>query len=993
MQSDHGNMKTMKTTVLASMVLSATLLVTPLLHLAQLTSTAPVEPSVPPTFGDVAYGQFPKQVLTFRQAKSDQPTPWLFHIHGGVWTNRQRIFGLVTVPGFVQDMLNHGISAVSAGYRFLDEGTADVLNPLVKGPMLGCECALQFVRSKAKEWHLDKAFHKDLADPTVGYLVARESTRPLCGTVQHPQTRLDPQQTRGWIPNCDYGGIAFGINADSAKNLSSFEVFLAGREKLLPLFNEYSPYALVTRDSTADKMIFNARDYGAKGDGVANDSEAIQLAIEAAIRAGAGSTVSIPAGHYYLGPVRDGRDKWSYFRIDGNPDHLTIKGAGANKTVFLTSGASQPFVVRSASNLVIRGFSVDWKTLNLTQGVVTAVDPENGTYQVAMDEGYAAPNAEIFQANDRYKPELRVLSPGRNTFGWRESEKIESVEAKGSNWVFHVSKTDPNGSQGKTRLAQVGRRFFVWGRQRDGNGWTPLVSIAGAHNLTIENVNDYAGGGFQGGEDSTGTLTFNDYNCGPPAGSNRLGFYGGHQGHSRAAVVMNDCNWIMSNDDQVNALTGLDYIYAQTSPNTVTLRRNSDYQVGDKISIWDYSDPDGIKVSATANVTAIAPLPGDEISVVLDRDVVVKKLGRPGDESGDDRMKSGRDRLVNLSSSGPWTMTHCSFNSSFAHPLLIKAYNGITMTNCEIYGSDMSGLESGMISYWNEGPQTRNVTLRRNTFYDNDGVAVLINIGALGGNSTASHDQGDIVIENNLFVAGGRLPVWNNVNPRGVALMVGNSSHAVVANNVFSGFPNSNIAVYASDDVQIKNNVFLKANERGVDSNNRPARENFNERTVVWINNSRNVALSGNLSYLTGANNQALAAVGATNVFDVRGLESGIKKGEATTFDLEKAPAVNGWRAVAMNAPRAGSYRIALFYSRTSPNNAPPFTLPVAKGKVVVNGHDAGAITFQNDGVNSSATPDLVVMVPIALKAGRNTVSFDAGDKNVTLHQAALLLP
>ena len=741
------------------------------------------------------------------------------------------------------------------------------------------------------------------------------------------------------------------------------------------------------------KMIFNVRDYGAKGDGIANDSEAIQLAIEAAIKAGPGRTVSIPAGKYYLGEVRDGRDKWSYFRIEGNPQRLTIEGAGPGQTTLLTGGNAQPFVVRSATDLMIRGFSVDWKTLNFTQGVITAVDPAQGTYQVKMDAGYAAPDAAIFQSNDRYKPEIRVLSPGRNTFGWRESLGIEAVEKMGEDWVVHVSKTDANGDDGKRRLAQIGRRFFIWGRQRDGNGWTPFVSIAGAHNLTIENVNDYAGGGFQGGEDSTGTFTFNNYNCGPPAGSNRLGFYGGHQGHSRAAVVMNNCDWIMSNDDQVNALTGLDYIYAQTAPRTVTLRRNGDYQVGDLISIWDYSDPDGIKVSANATITAIAPLPNDEISVTLDREVTIKKPGNPGDENGDERMKSGRDRIVNLTSSGSWTMTNCSFNSSFAHPLLVKAYNGVTMTNCEVYGSDMSGLESGMISYWNEGPQTRNITIRGCTFYDNDGVSVLINIGALGGNSTASHDQGAILIENNLFVAGGRLPVWNGVNPRGVALMVGNSSGAVVRGNVFSGFPNSNIAVYASDNVTIENNVFLKANETDVDSNNRPDRENFNERAVVWINNSQNVALSGNLSYLTGANNQSLAAVGATNVSDVRGLESGIRKGESLTFDLEKAPVVNGRRAVAMQAPRAGNYRVALFYDRTSPNDAPPFTLPVAKGKVVVNGRDAGAIAFQNNGTNSPVTPILVVMVPVTLKAGRNTVSFDRGEKNVTLRQAVLLLP
>ena len=241
---------------------------------ASTTSVSPSEPT--PTFAEVAYGQHPKQVLTFWQAKSDNPTPWLFHIHGGSWMSQQRIFGLVTVPGFVQDMLNHGISVVSVDYRFLDEATADGLNPPVKGPMLDCARALQFVRSKAKEWNLDKqrvalcgdsaggctalwlAFHKDLADPTSSDLVARESTRPTCVAVQHPQTSLDPQQMRDWIPNCDYGAQAFGVSASPEKKLSSFDAFLASREKLLPTINEYSPYALVTRKAPPVFMFYSS---------------------------------------------------------------------------------------------------------------------------------------------------------------------------------------------------------------------------------------------------------------------------------------------------------------------------------------------------------------------------------------------------------------------------------------------------------------------------------------------------------------------------------------------------------------------------------------------------------------------------------------------------------------------------------------------------------------------------------------------------------------
>ena len=422
-----------------------------------------------------------------------------------------------------------------------------------------------------------------------------------------------------------------------------------------------------------NSMIFNVRDYGAKGDGIANDSEAIQLAIEAAIQAGPNRTVTIPAGKYTLGPVRDGRDKWSYFRVE-KADHLTIQGAGQNQTVLLTSGDSQPFVCFDSTNCVLRDFSVDWKTLNFTQGVITGVDAAAGTIQAKMDAGYAPPNADIFGAREGYKPSLRVLAAGRNTFNWRQEIGIDAVEQTGDHWTFRVAKTGADSDEGKRRAEQIGRRFFVWGRKRGGNAWTPLVTLGGATNFSVENVSDYAGGGFQGGENSTGVLSFVNYYCGPPPGSGRLGFYGGHQGHSRAAVVLVNCTWIMSNDDQINALTGLNYIHAQTAPDALTLRRDSDYKVGDQISIWDYSDPNGIRVSANAQITQISELPGDEMSLTLDKAVTVKKFGTNADDtSGDARMKGGQDRIVNLSSSGPWTMRNCTFNASFAHPLLLKS--------------------------------------------------------------------------------------------------------------------------------------------------------------------------------------------------------------------------------------------------------------------------------------------------------------------------------
>ncbi len=213
-------------------------------------------PMQEPDFYDLPYGKDPRQVLHFWKAKSDKPTPLLFFIHGGGWTGGGRMSGLS--GGLLEEMLKAGISVASVEYRFIKDATADGEVPPVKGPLHDVARALQFVRSKANEWNINKerigasggsagacsslwlAFHPDMADPASDDPVSRESTRLTCAAVGGAQTTLDPKQMKEWTPNSRYGGHAFG-----KKN---FAEFLADRDKILPWIAEYSPYALVSRD-------------------------------------------------------------------------------------------------------------------------------------------------------------------------------------------------------------------------------------------------------------------------------------------------------------------------------------------------------------------------------------------------------------------------------------------------------------------------------------------------------------------------------------------------------------------------------------------------------------------------------------------------------------------------------------------------------------------------------------------------------------------------
>jgi acetyl esterase/lipase len=225
-----------------------------------------------PTEADVPYGSHPKQVLHFWKAEASAPTPLIFFIHGGGWGAGNRTSGLASV---LPSALKNGISVVSVEYRFVSEATADGVVPPVKGPMFDAARALQFVRSKAKEWNIDKsligasggsagactslwlAFHDDLADPKSEDPIARESTRLACAAVSGPQTTLDPAQMKEWTPNSTYGAHAFGIKGDPALKQSSFDAFLEAREKILPWIMEYSPYALVSAGDPAVGLYFN----------------------------------------------------------------------------------------------------------------------------------------------------------------------------------------------------------------------------------------------------------------------------------------------------------------------------------------------------------------------------------------------------------------------------------------------------------------------------------------------------------------------------------------------------------------------------------------------------------------------------------------------------------------------------------------------------------------------------------------------------------------
>lgn len=235
-----------------------------------IASTKSAQPSYPasvppPTFTEVHYGPHERNVLDFWKSKSLKPSPTVFVIHGGGWQGGEK----ERVDRFVQveRLLEAGISVAAINYRFIKMAGSEGIQPPVKLPLYDAARGLQFIRSKAKEWNINKerigaaggsagactslwlAFHDDLADLQNTDPVLRESSRLYCAAVTGAQTTLDPKQMKEWTPNSKYGGHAFGF--------ARFEDFLAGRQGILPWIDEYSPYALVSQGDPQIYLTYN----------------------------------------------------------------------------------------------------------------------------------------------------------------------------------------------------------------------------------------------------------------------------------------------------------------------------------------------------------------------------------------------------------------------------------------------------------------------------------------------------------------------------------------------------------------------------------------------------------------------------------------------------------------------------------------------------------------------------------------------------------------
>jgi hypothetical protein len=131
------------------------------------------------------------------------------------------------------------------------------------------------------------------------------------------------------------------------------EAFARGPHILSVWAHDASGHSATASSTVFARGWFNVLDYGARGNGSADDTNAIQAAIDAAHRAG-GGTVDFPVGTYLVNPRLHTLALYSNLELVGSGRDSIIKvanGTGNYGTIFSNSG--------EISNLTLRNFRID----------------------------------------------------------------------------------------------------------------------------------------------------------------------------------------------------------------------------------------------------------------------------------------------------------------------------------------------------------------------------------------------------------------------------------------------------------------------------------------------------------------------------------------------------------------------------------------------------------------------------------------------------------
>ena len=740
-----------------------------------------------PDVENVAYGPHLRQRLDVwlpRGAKGR--VPCLVQIHGGAWVDG---CSLVNAAGCVARGDARGVAVVSISYRMIPDADAARHVPGIEWPLDDAVAALALVKDHADDWGLDVS-RIGLVGGSAGagsaLYAALQGDNALgiyAVSANSPQTSYDPTEFRQWILGAFYGAHAFGYG------YSDGAVFAANRAKWLPWIERYSPAALARRIDpkraprvflqgsplpmpgepppggvvhagaycTEFKRICDAHGVWCEYGTVDNLLDALQgddvrdpfASIRARLARGE-KNVKVAKDVYSVAPT--GPDRRVYLKLTGLSD-VTIDFGGSK---ILGRVKTRLVELQACTNVTIRNFTLDYTPLTFTQGIIEKVDADRN-WDVRIIPGYPCPTeAELkgvtWPVQVYAKEDLELKNPNR----YRDGIKVTRT----GDVTYRVTGgVDRRGDAGDV---------CVWSLTDNRTCLSDVVRSEWCHGCRYENITVYA--------TPDGCIFAENYSHGATYRNCRLvrcpvkedsalralkrvrsGNHDALNARFGDTVTIDGCEFAYHCDDSIN-ISGYYSVVTKCEGNRIRVipafGRGGLFEPGDTIQILTF---EGL-VPPDAKVLAVeaAPDPTDEER----RRILATNLREPLVNAVKKALVLTLDRAVDFSfgtvvisnerMGNGFAIRNCTFGSTRARAMLIKASNGLIENNT-IERSYYDAISIYPEYYWLEGGCSRNVTIRGNTLRNNGGG---IHIGGTSGNGTRlpPDAHSGMALENNTII-------------------------------------------------------------------------------------------------------------------------------------------------------------------------------------------------------------------------------------------------
>ncbi|MDT8389827.1 MAG: hypothetical protein RRC34_04885 [Lentisphaeria bacterium] len=460
---------------------------------------------------------------------------------------------------------------------------------------------------------------------------------------------------------------------------------------------------------------FHVRDYGAVGDGAADDGPAIRQAVEAAVAAGPGSRVVFDKKRYRLAKA----DVDYHIALKGVKG-LVIEGNGAELT---NTPWNNIVTVEECEDVTVRGFVVDCDPLPFTQGTITEVDAEAGSFLLKVHKGYDNP-VEVYRRIGKEEPD----------WGWGVCfDPVERKRKPGAIMHFHIDSVTEVDDLLRVQLADkarkhaaelaAGDRFVI--TLKYGRGGANFYVTRSA-NCRLENNTIYTAkyGMTHGLSDNRGRIHVKGVKITFRPGTDRLittpkdGF---HCKHNAVGPIIEDGLYEGMLDDSIN-ISVCPYWVRKDLGNNRYLIAEVQFSPREGDTLMAYRPSPGT-ITDGLIVEAVEPRPTpDGMRGKWNIITLNQPIPDLGLHKGDNLFPGGTDKLAftglyNLDASGRnYIVRGNTFGPQRRHAVLARSSGGLIENNV-IDGVGGSGVTlNNEIGSFYEGPLPSDTVVRNNTF-------------------------------------------------------------------------------------------------------------------------------------------------------------------------------------------------------------------------------------------------------------------------------------